>query len=173
MDRYLYEQVKKEIFAGVGTEMEASGMYDNLRMDLFRFARSIARNEQEAQDLVQDAWLKSLYEEALAHLPEYKQRAWFYRVMKNRLIDDRRKDRRLMTWDDELDFPVQDMASSEIEMAELLSHLSTDLSDIVFKRYWLGLSSQDIGKQLQIPPSTVRYKLRLAVKKLRKIIEEE
>ncbi|WEG12441.1 RNA polymerase sigma factor [Pullulanibacillus sp. KACC 23026] len=153
--------------------MEASGIYDHLKSDLFRFARSIARHEQEVQDLVQDALIKSLSEETLVYLPDYKQRAWFYRVMKNRLIDDRRKERRLVTWDHELEFPAQDLVGSEVEMVELLSHLSADLSDIVFKRYWIGLSSQEIGEQLQLPASTVRYKLHLAVKKLRKMLRED
>lgn len=55
--------------------MEAETMHDNLKDDLIRFARSISRHEQEAYDLVQDAWEKSLKQEALLELPLHKQRA--------------------------------------------------------------------------------------------------
>lgn len=154
-------------------KVEVSDLYEKLKDDLFRFARSIARHEQEANDLVQDAMIKSLNEPELLSFPEYKQRAWFFRVMKNRLIDDRRKEQRLTQWEDDFDFPIQQAGVSHLEMTELLKHLQQDLSDLIFKRYWLGLSSQEIGDQLSIPASTVRYKLHLAIKKLRTILEEE
>ncbi|MTD30675.1 RNA polymerase sigma factor [Planomicrobium sp. YIM 101495] len=153
--------------------MGAELMYENLEDDLIRFARSIARHEQEAYDLVQDALEKSLGEDNLLELPIYKQRAWFFRVMKNRLIDDRRKEARLSIWEEETDFPERQYAVSQLEMSDLLSHLSPDLSDLVFKRYWLGMTSKEIGEQLDIPAATVRYKLHVAIKKLRKAMEED
>ncbi|MCP3027138.1 RNA polymerase sigma factor [Halobacillus sp. A5] len=153
--------------------MEVSDLYEELKNDLFRFAFSIARHEQEGKDLVQDAWVKSLKEEQLLFLPRHKQKAWFYRVMKNKLIDERRKDRRLTEWEDGTDFPVQELAAGRLEMTELLSRLSPDLSDIVFKRYWLELSSKEIGERIHLPAPTVRYKLQLAVKQLRKFLEED
>lgn len=153
--------------------MKVSDLYVVFKDDLFRFARSISRHEQEAHDLVQDALLKAMTDGQLLILPEYKQRAWFFRVMKNRMIDDRRKEKRLTEWEDDLDFSIQEVALNHMEITELLSHLPPDLSDLIFKRYWLGLSSQEIGEQLGVPASTVRYKLHLAIKKLRTILEEE
>ncbi|MFF2446921.1 RNA polymerase sigma factor [Neobacillus sp. NPDC058068] len=153
--------------------MGVSDLYERLKDDLHRFARSIARHEQEANDLVQDAVLKALGEEQLHTLPDYKQRAWFFRVMKNKMIDERRKEKRLTEWEDDLDFSIQGAAHSHLEITELLSHLPQETSDLIFKRYWLGLSSQEIGSQLGLPAATVRYKLHLAIKKLRTILEEE
>ncbi|WP_096439733.1 RNA polymerase sigma factor [Alteribacter populi] len=153
--------------------MEMSEVYEKLKPDLIRFAKSIARHGQEADDLVQEAVLKSLNDENLLTLPEYKQRAWFFRVMKNQMIDERRKEKKLSPWEDDLDFHVPGMVSNHIEMVELLSSLTPELSDIVFKRYWLGLTSQEIGKQLSIPSATVRYKLCTAVKRLRAKLEME
>ncbi len=153
--------------------MEVSDLYLKLKDDLHRFSNSIARHEHEAFDLVQDALVKALKEEQLLILPEYKQRAWFYRVMKNRLIDDRRKEKRTTEWDEELDFSVHGFATTHLEMTELLSNLTEELSDLIFKRYWLGLSSQEIGSQLGVPASTIRYKLHIGIKKLRTILEDE
>jgi len=153
--------------------METSELYERLKQDIHRFARSIARHEQEANDLVQEALIKSLKDGRLLDLPEHKQRAWFFKVMKNQMIDERRKEKRHDVWEEDLDFPVQAIASNHIEMTELLSKLSRDLSDLVFKRYWLGFNSQEIAKQLDIPASTVRYKLHLAMKQLRQQLEED
>jgi RNA polymerase sigma-70 factor, ECF subfamily len=153
--------------------MLVSDLYERLKDDLHRFARSVARHEQEANDLVQDAMVKALGEEQLLHLPDYKQRAWFFRVIKNKLIDERRKEKRLTDWEEDFDFSIQEVASNHLEITELLAQLPQEYSDLIFKKYWLGLSSQEISKQLDIPASTVRYKLHLAIKKLRKILEEE
>ncbi|AQQ54493.1 RNA polymerase sigma factor [Planococcus lenghuensis] len=155
--------------------MEAVEMYENLKEDLLRFARSIARHEQEAFDLVQDAAEKSLKQEGLADLPVHKQRAWFFRVMKNRLIDDRRKEKRLSGWEEEEEeeFPEQSFMGNRLETMELLSTLDSELSDIVFKRYWLQMTSKEIGEVLGMPAATVRYKLHFAIKKLRKQLEAE
>jgi len=148
-------------------------VYEKWKADLHRFARSIARHEQEAKDLVQDAMLKSLNQPQLFDLPDYKQRAWFFRVMKNRLIDDRRKELRTTAWEEDLDFSIQEVAISPLEITDLLAQLPPDLSDLIFKKFWLGLSSQEISGQLRIPASTIRYKLHLAIKQLRKIMEED
>ncbi|MDQ0253490.1 RNA polymerase sigma-70 factor (ECF subfamily) [Evansella vedderi] len=153
--------------------MEAIDLYEKLKLDLYRFARSIARHEQEANDLVQDALVKALGEKKLYSLPEYKQRAWFYRVMKNQLIDERRMDKRLIEWEEDLDIPIPFIATEHLEMSELLSQLPLEFSDLIFKRYWLGLSSKEIGEQVGVPASTVRYKLHLGIKQLREIMEEE
>nr|WP_263324743.1 RNA polymerase sigma factor [Neobacillus sp. Marseille-Q6967] len=153
--------------------MEASDLYEKLKDDLMRFARSLSRHEQEAHDLVQDAIVKSLSEPQLFSLPDYKQRAWFFRVIKNKLIDELRKEQRLTEWEEEWDFSIHEAGVSHLEIAELLSHLSQESSDIIFKKYWLGLSSQEIGEQLGLPASTIRYKLHLAIKRLRTILEEE
>jgi RNA polymerase sigma-70 factor, ECF subfamily len=157
----------------INVKVGVSDLYERLKDDLFRFAKSIARHGQEANDLVQDAMVKALNEPQLLSLPEYKQRAWFFRVMKNRLIDDRRKEQRLTEWEEDFDFSIQEAGVSHLEINELLAHLPQDLSDLIFKRYWLGLSSQEIGGQLGVPASTVRYKLHLAIKRLRTILEEE
>lgn len=153
--------------------MEANTMYDSLIKDITRFARSISRHEQEADDLVQDAWEKSLKEKELEHLPVYKQRAWFFRVMKNRLIDDRRKESRLSAWEEEIDFPEKPASLNHLEMVELLGQLTPELSDLVFKRYWLGMTSSEIGIQVGAPAATIRYKLHHAIKQLRKQLEDD
>ncbi|MBM7578202.1 RNA polymerase sigma factor [Jeotgalibacillus terrae] len=153
--------------------MNASEVYLELETDLRRFARSIARHEQEADDLIQQAVMKSLaHEDLLKGLPVYKQRAWFFRVMKNQLVDDRRKEQRLTGWEEDYDQFKLDQRFTHIEVTELLSNLSQEYRDIVFKRYWIGLSSQEIGQQLHLPAATVRYKLSQALKQLKKKLEE-
>lgn len=141
--------------------------FNDLNNDLLRFSCSIARHEQEAFDLMQDAWEKSLHVNELSSWPYHKQKAWFYRVMKNALIDTRRKQKRESALAD-FDEPVFIASGfSAFETTELLQALPTKQREIVFKRYWIGLSSNEIGAELNLPASTVRYQLAQAIQKLR------
>ncbi|MFE0558607.1 sigma factor, partial [Paenibacillus sp. NPDC058910] len=63
--------------------MEVCDLYENLKDDVRRYARSIAKHAYEADDLVQDAFMKAIKEPNLADLPLHKQKAWFFRVVKN------------------------------------------------------------------------------------------
>ncbi|WP_054707255.1 RNA polymerase sigma factor [Bacillus sp. JCM 19041] len=151
----------------VGQVICVKGTYDDIHKDLLRFACSIARHEQEAFDLMQDAWEKALHVKELSTWPYYKQKAWLYRVMKNALIDARRKQKRESSLSD-FDEPVFIASGfSAFETTELLQALPTKQREIVFKRYWVGLSSNEIGAELNLPASTVRYQLAQAIQKLR------
>lgn len=153
--------------------MQVCDLYENLKDDVQRYARSIANHAYEADDLVQDAFMKAIKEPNLAALPLHKQKAWFFRVVKNRMIDISRREKRLVSWEDDLDIAELPVSSRNIEMTEWLARLPQSQSDIVFKRFWLGMSSQEIGEQLGMPAATVRYKLQTAIKKLRKLWEED
>ncbi|KMK77734.1 RNA polymerase sigma factor [Alkalihalobacillus pseudalcaliphilus] len=151
--------------------MEA--VYRSLKEDLHRFANSIANHEQHAKDLVQDALEKGLNQTELKDWPIYKQKAWFYRVMKNQLIDEQRKRKKETEWEDELEVPFHVEYVSQLEMVDLMSLLDKHESDIVFRKYWLGHTSKEMAEQLNIPHSTIRYQLAKAIKKLRRYLEEE
>ncbi len=148
-------------------------MFEDLHGDLRRFAYSIARHEHEANDLLQDAFEKALVHSELEQWPRHKQKAWFYRVMKNELIDQRRKLQREMEWEEANEPAFQFAGLTAIETADLLRSLSPIQSDIVFKRYWIGLSSNEISEQTALTASTVRYHLAQAIKTLRKQLEED
>ncbi|MDQ0272535.1 RNA polymerase sigma-70 factor (ECF subfamily) [Cytobacillus purgationiresistens] len=148
-------------------------VYESLKEDLRRFAYSIANHEQEGNDLIQDALEKALLQKDLIDWPRYKQKAWFYRVMKNNLIDQRRKNKRETDYDEAFETALPFGKITSFEMVDILKNLPRNQSDIIFKRYWIGLSSNEIAEKLEIPASTVRYQLAQAIKTLRKYFEEE
>ncbi|SDI26911.1 RNA polymerase sigma factor [Natribacillus halophilus] len=144
--------------------------YEKLFPHLWRFALSIARHEQEANDLVQEAWLRALNNENVWTLAHHQQKAWFFKTMKRLLIDERRKRKRDTPYEPtqhETFFPSFNPFDN-MEMMELLGSLPEVQQTIVFQKFWLGFSSEEIGRQLSLPASTVRSKLRTALAKLRK-----
>lgn len=157
----------------MGWIMNVQEMYLDLELDIKRFARSISRHAHEADDLVQHAFEKALAQSDISSWPRHKQKAWFYRVMKNALIDERRKHQREEEWEDFHEPAFSPVGLSSLEMTELLSKLPRVQSDIVFKRYWIGLSSKEIGLQTGLTASTIRYHLAQAMNTLRTYLEED
>ena len=59
--------------------------------ELRRFALNLARDADRAEDLVSDTLLKAMsHMSLLEQLNPYQRRAWLYRTLKNRFIDEQR-----------------------------------------------------------------------------------
>ncbi|MFD1676977.1 RNA polymerase sigma factor [Alicyclobacillus fodiniaquatilis] len=141
--------------------------------ELKRFAKAIARNEREAEDLLQETFLRALsHTTQLASLPESKRRAWLFTVLRNDFYDRRRKARFEVPLAEQFEPALDFAGQSRIEMQELLEQLPSPLRDIVHRRYWLGMNSRQIADTLELPAATVRHRLHTAIKLLRKKIRE-
>lgn len=152
--------------------MLVENLYEKHHEELERFARSIAGNEKEAEDLVQDTFMKALtHLHTLNTLSDPQQRAWLFKVLRNLRYDRFRKQRfeRPMQERDEPEIDPDDF--SAVEMKDLLQSLPANLQDVVYKRYWLGLTSKQIAKPLGLSDATVRYRLQTAISLLRTKIQ--
>ena len=59
--------------------------------ELRRFALSLARDADRADDLVSDTMLRAMaHLSLLGQLNPYQRRAWLYRTLKNRFLDEQR-----------------------------------------------------------------------------------
>lgn len=153
--------------------MLVENLYEKHSEELERFARSIARDEKEAEDLVQDTFLKALtHLHTLNSISNPQQRAWLFKVLRNLRYDHYRKQRFERPMQDEDEPGINLDEFSEVEMKELLQTLPADLRDTVYKRYWLGLTSRQIAEPLGLSDATIRYRLRTAISLLRSKINE-
>jgi RNA polymerase sigma-70 factor (ECF subfamily) len=143
-------------------------LYLKFERQLRRFALSLKHNEAEADDLLQETFLRALSNAiTLSSLPEYKQRAWLYKVLKNILIDRRRRGRYEVSLEGQNMPNLPFNNSTRMEIEELLDSLSHNHRDVIVKRYWLDMTSKQIAVSLSVPEATVRYRLHVAIQRLR------
>ena len=145
-------------------------LYDEYEARLHRYALSLARDHDRADDLVQETMIRAMGNLVLlGQLNRYQRQAWMYRVLKNLFIDQERARQRrevlverLARQTDPDSAPVAAMLARE-----LMEQVPERYRDLLHKRYILGQTSVEIGRDLGIPAATVRSRLYLARKWLR------
>ncbi len=139
---------------------------------LHNFAMHLTKSEDETDDLLQDTWIKCIaHQQILGNMTVQKQRSWLFSVLKNRWLDILRHRK------------LERMVNSHVEPAPRVNytpiHLEAHMDklpplerDIVHHRFWLGNNSRQISEELGIPEGTVRWRLKMAMDKLRILIEQ-
>lgn len=164
------------------TAIEFNQQLINQRTPLKNFAYSLTLNSEEAQDLVQETYLKALkYRDKFADATNLK--AWLYTIMKNTFINTYRrsvKTRQIITQTDDLSLvkPLNGSNSPGAESQINLKHITSavesleDEYKIPFKRYFDGFKYKEIADELDLPIGTVKSRIFLARKKLMSDLKE-
>ena len=151
-------------------------LFSTFEPGLRRYTRSLAQDTDLADDLVQEAFIQAMQHlDLLGRLNEYQQRAWLFKVAKNRFIDHQRAQTRqqslLAYLADNASYALarEDnyVMSAFIAQHHLSDRIPEHYRGLLEKRYLLGMTSQEIGQEMHIPDATVRSRLRLAINWLR------
>ncbi len=161
----------------------------------FRLALRVMRDEEQAKDVVQEAFLK-----VYRSLDRFEGRSsfytWFYRIVMNLCLDQKRRQPpgRLVEWDEghALETPVgtgldavdpthqrATGPAGDLERLELRTVLHSAIEELpdearrtLLLREVDGLSYAEISKVLGIPKGTVMSRLHHARRRVRALLEE-
>ena len=146
---------------------------------LYNFAFRLVYNEDDANDLVQDTYLKA-YRFIKSYQVGTNAKAWLFRILKNSFINDYRKKSKepskvdyqeVEGYYNSEDTPkeattdlrietVQDMMGDEITNA--LNSLAIDFRTIIILSDLEGFTYEELSKILDVPVGTVRSRLHRA-----------
>jgi len=137
---------------------------------LHRYALRLARDGDRADDLVQETLIRAMPNLLLlGQMHPYQRRAWMYRVLKNRFLDEERARKREEGLTQRVALgsqPVEDPTFMVLP-PDLLDQIPEQYGEVLRQHYLLGMTSEEIGQQLGIPAATVRSRIHLAIKWLR------
>ncbi|MFB6181784.1 MAG: RNA polymerase sigma factor [Candidatus Magasanikbacteria bacterium] len=166
-------------------DSEAFGkLYDHYIDDIYRFIYYKVGNEQDAQDLTNEVFLKTW---KYVTDPDKKEvnnfRALIYKTARTKVIDFYRSnvDQEQHPIDDILsvkpsDEDVEQETKQKIEHEELLKtlkKLKDNYQEVIVLRYLQELSTKETAEVMDKSRSSVRVTLHRAVKKIRELLDEQ
>ena len=159
-------------------EMDAiSDIYDQMNSSLYGYILSFLKNPEEAEDVLQDTYIK-ICQSAGLYRPMGKPMAWIFTIARNLALmklrtRSREADLEEYEWDNlsdgKSDFHVEDRAVLEAAMDKL----GKDESQIVMLHAVAGMKHREIAEMYDMPLATVLSKYNRALKKLQKELESQ
>ena len=141
---------------------------------MFRAAKAILQNDQDAEDAVQEAICTAFARrDSLREMDKF--RPWVLRILTNKCYDACRKRRNTV----DLEAAGEVPAATGLDTAERLSlwqavmSLSDDLRATVTLFYYDGMSVREIGGILGISEAAVKSRLRRGRERLRLLLDEK
>lgn len=139
---------------------------------LRRLAITLAGDEDDADDLVQESWIAAWRANPDSSRPL---RPWLAKVVRDRSRMRRRADsrraRRESSIPDQDSAPGPDDVLDRVRLHRILTDLVLELDEpyraTILARFVEGLTSAELAKRLDVPDSTVRWRLREALARLR------
>ena len=163
------------------TEQRYGGTFEELAMPLFdslyRYARCLARERAEAEDLVQETYVKALRGFG-SFTPGTNFRAWMFRILRNTFLTSR-TGLRETPLDDDTPTPIEPSSPEHLLMQKYTRESlrrGIDALPAVFREVLVltdveEMSYKEIAETLSIPVGTVASRLIRARAKLRKTLE--
>lgn len=149
----------------------------------FRVAYLIVRDEAEAQDVAQEAFVRA-YRSLGQFDARQPFRPWLLRIVTNLAINSRRGAHRRETMSQRYERDVQEQggrtspeaAAEEAAFArrvwQAVAELSAQDQTLLYLRYFLDASEQEAAAAIGRPVGTVKSRLHRALRRLRGVIEE-
>ncbi len=179
------EMLIRAIAGGAVWAMEP--LYERYNRILYSLVYRMVSDHQIAEDLIQDAFV-SVWKRATSYSPQSGAvRSWLVSIAHHRTIDylrvvQRRSVLKEATWEDverdertaEPDAAEGALLSIQSDIVrEAMSELSAEQRLIIDLAYFQGWTHSEIAAKCQIPLGTVKARMRLGIKHLKRILEQK
>jgi RNA polymerase sigma-70 factor (ECF subfamily) len=162
--------------AQAGDLQAFSGLFEGYKNLVYKTAYLVLNDSAEAEDALQEVFLQ--VHKSLSSFDPQKGAftTWLHRITLNHCLNQRKK--RHFTSLEEISPPLStNFPSAQLAEEDALFQATRLLSDkqkaVVILRYYWDLPYSEIADILDIPLGTVKSRLDLALKTLRKIIEDQ
>lgn len=140
-------------------------VYETYGPALYRFCLLQMKNPADAEDVLQDVFVKRLYQAPKFKSPEHE-RSWLYQVALNLCRDEWRRSRRS-------ELPLAAAAGvslppEELSLLDQVSNLPEKQRTVLHLHYYQGYNLQEIARLLGVTVPTVKMRLKRGREALRK-----
>jgi RNA polymerase sigma-70 factor (ECF subfamily) len=176
------DEVDLVLRATAGDERAYGKLVGIYQARLYNFVRSMVRNEEIAEDITQESFVKAFFSlKKLQNPGSFK--SWLFRIANNNTLDYLRKKKiQTVDVDDQVRESYVDTSSPEKgaiassrtkHIREALDKLKPDQRSILVMCDLQGFSYQEISEALNIPFGTVQSRIFYARKKLKDFLDKD
>ncbi len=163
------------------TGLEFGNKIENLTSNLKPYALSLTKDRDDADDLLQETIFKA-YSNREKFQEGTNLKAWMYTIMKNTFITNYQRMVRRKTFIDTTDDNhfinssvghLENKASGNFVLKDVNSAVKNlkEMYKVPFIMYFKGFKYHEIAKKLQIPIGTVKNRIHIARKELKKVLK--
>jgi RNA polymerase sigma-70 factor (ECF subfamily) len=136
--------------------------------------------DNQAEEVIQEVMIAVWTKSASYDSSKSSVGTWIYTIARNKRIDKIRKDKRhyLTESDEGLEIPVESTQEKEIFSGQMsimlkkyIENLPEEQGKLLKLSYFFDKTHSDISEELDIPLGTVKSRIRLALTKMRHLVE--
>lgn len=163
MSKLVQEKELKELFIEIrhNNKIAYEKLYTRYKQLVYGIAFSILKNKNDSEDVVQAVFTK-IYEIDKDKLPTNKEASWLYTLTKNETISFLRKNNNDINLESIYEIEDKDNEINniidQVEFNRLISGLNDKEKQIISLKILANLSFDEIGKLLNEPTGTIKWR---------------
>ncbi|SDM91852.1 RNA polymerase sigma factor [Kriegella aquimaris] len=169
LEKHIVELLKER------NEKAISLLYENYSDTLYGVAYKVVRNEELAQDVLQESFIKIWKKSDSYDASKAKLFTWLFRITRNTAIDKLRSvntksDKEIqMDVSDVYNLGVEGIRPEFMDVQENLEKIESKYQIVLEALFFQGMTQQEASDELDIPLGTIKSRLKIGLRELRKI----
>ena len=162
-----------------GDKTAVSLIYDHYSGSLFGVLMRMLKNEADAKDVLQESLIKIWRKGATFDANKARLFTWMLTICRNTALDRLRSNQRKQEREIQLpDHHVYDDRTERsinpdvIDLKDHLDKIESKYRDVIRVLFFQGMSQQEASEALDLPLGTIKTRLRIGLRELRKIYGE-
>ena len=152
-------------------------LYDSYAPALFGVLLRLVKDQQRAEDLLQDAFIK-IFSNIHTYNPEQGRLfTWLLTITRNVALNDLRTSKVKQSAQSHLCIQATEYAYLPVSEGpvhnSLLSHLAPKHREVVELVYYKNYTNQEVADELKLPLGTVKTRFRMALQQLKQIFSQD
>ena len=172
LEKHIVELLEK------GDKAAINLLYENYSDSLYGVILKITNNEELAQDALQESFVKIWRNSKKYDSKKARLFTWLYRIARNTAIDKLRSFNLRFNKEVQIDksdvyiLPTASLNQDVIDLKEHVAKLEEKYQIVLNALFFEGMTQQEASDELDIPLGTIKSRLKIGLRDLRKIFND-
>ena len=156
-------------------EKAISLLYEHYGDTLYGVAKKVVRDEELAQDVLQESFVKIWKKSDSYDATKAKLFTWLFRITRNTAIDKlrsvtKKSDKEIqMDVSDVYNLGVDSIKPELMDVRDNLERIEDKYQIVLEALFFYGMTQQEASEELDIPLGTIKSRLKIGLRELKKI----